>query len=339
MVRLKDIAEHVGVSVMTVSKALRDEPDVSPGTKTRIKLAAQQMGYVPDSSAQGLRTRTTKLFGLVVSSCADPFLSRVVLAIEQCSYEMGYDVLLAQNANIPEREEACIRRFLSRRVDGIFLAPVARMSTEAPIFRELHSRGIPTVILGPPPPYCAQFPNVTADDVLAGYAVTQHLLQLGHRRIAFFTGPLPSIAEQARFEGYRRGLSEVGLDLQDRFVFQAGKTIEDGEKAAKQMLSERCDATAVQAVNDLVAVGCMRELHAQGIRIPQDISVAGFGNIPLSDSVLTPLSTISQPKHRLGVAAAAAMLQLLRGKQPENGVLPAELIVRASTGRARASAI
>src|SRR5215216_6262738 len=131
MVRLKDIAARAGVSVMTVSKALRDEPDVSPATKTRIKLLAQQLGYVPDSSAQGLRTKTTKLFGLAISSMTNPIFSRVVLAIEQRAYELGYEVLLAHTLNIPEREEACIRRFMARRVDGLFISPVYRIANEA----------------------------------------------------------------------------------------------------------------------------------------------------------------------------------------------------------------
>src|SRR5437879_2920081 len=126
MIRLKDIAQRAGVSVMTVSKALRDAHDVSATTKTRIKLLAQQLGYVPDSSAQGLRTRTTKLFGLAVSSLTNPIFSRVVLAIEERAYELGYDVLLAHTLNVPESEEACIRRFLSRRLHGLFICPVSR---------------------------------------------------------------------------------------------------------------------------------------------------------------------------------------------------------------------
>jgi DNA-binding LacI/PurR family transcriptional regulator len=145
MVRLKDIAERAGVSVMTVSKALRDEPDVSAATKARIKALAEQLGYVPDSTAQGLRTRTSKLFGLAISSPTNPIFSRVLLAIEERAYAMGYELLLAHTHNQPEREEACIRRFLSRRVDGLFIAPVYRMSTEAPIYQELLARKIPTV--------------------------------------------------------------------------------------------------------------------------------------------------------------------------------------------------
>src|SRR5262245_28493851 len=111
MVRLKDIALRAGVSVMTVSKALRDEPDVSAATKTRVKLLAQQMGYVPDSTAQGLRTRTTKIFGVIISAMTNPIFARLVLALEERAHQLGYDILLAHSLNIAEREEACIRRF------------------------------------------------------------------------------------------------------------------------------------------------------------------------------------------------------------------------------------
>src|SRR5690242_15954181 len=134
MVRLKDIAVRAGVSVMTVSKALRDEPDVSASTKTRLKLMAQQMGYVPDSTAQGLRTRTTKLFGLVIPATTDPTVARMVLALEERAHELGYDLILVHTLNTPEREESSIRRMLSRRVDGIFVSPVYRIAPEARIY-------------------------------------------------------------------------------------------------------------------------------------------------------------------------------------------------------------
>src|SRR5580765_343519 len=142
MIRLKDIAERAGVSVMTVSKALRDAHDVSAATKTRVKLLAQQLGYVPDSSAQGLRTRNTRLFGVVLPSCADPFYGRVILALEERAYELGYDLLLTQSMNIPEREEACIRRCLSRRVEGLFVIPAYRTHADGRLFAEVKARSI-----------------------------------------------------------------------------------------------------------------------------------------------------------------------------------------------------
>src|ERR1044071_564746 len=339
MIRLKDIAERAGVSIMTVSKALRDAHDVSATTKTRIKLLAQQLGYVPDSSAQGLRTRTTRFFGLAVSSLTDPIFSRLVLAIEERAYELGYDVLLAHSLNIPEREEACLRRFLSMRVDGGFIAPVYRMGTEARIYQELASRRIPTVLLGQSAPFCAQFPSVAPDDLPGSYGATKHLLKSGHKRIAFFAGPLVAPWSNERFEGYRRALREAGLDVDDKLVFQAGRGIEDGTKAALQMINENCAVTAVQCVNDLVAVGCCQALLKQGLKIPADISVVGFGNILLSEHYAVPLTTVRQPKFRLGVAAVESMQQILQGRQVESKRLPAELIIRASSGIAPATEV
>jgi LacI family transcriptional regulator len=331
MVRLKDIARHAGVSVMTVSKALRDEPDVSAATKARIKLLAQQMGYVPDSSAQGLRNRTTKLFGLVIPSSTNPIFARVVFAIEERAHELGYDILLAHTHNLPAREEACIRRLLSRRVDGLFISPVYRFEAEARIYQEVLARQIPTVLIGPPAPFCKSFVSVEIDEQVASHTATQHLLKLGHKRIAYLTGPPTAPWVHERFEGYRHALREAGLDVDDKLVFQAGSTIEDGTKAAVQMLHESCGATAVQAVNDLVAIGCADALLSKGWRIPEDISLVGFGNIMTAEYFRVPLTTIRQPKYRLGLAAVEAMINLLKGQHVETKRLPAELIERKST--------
>ncbi len=332
MVRLKDIAGKAGVSLMTVSKALRDEPDVSAATKARIKLLAQQMGYLPDSSAQGLRTRTTRLFGLVIPSLANPIYSRIILALQERAFELGYDVILAYTFNLPEREESCICRLLSRRVDGLFISPVYRLATEAHIYQELLARRVPVVILGHLAPFCANFLNVEGDDIAGGYAVTQHFLKLGHRRIAFLAGPPGNPWSRERFEGYRRALREGNLDVDDKLVFEAGRTIEDGVRAAAQLMHESPDATAIQASTDLIAAGCSDILLRQGLKIPNDISVAGFGGTMLGEYFRVPLTTVNQPKHRLGLAAVDAMLQLLRGLRPEPKRLPAELIVRASSG-------
>jgi DNA-binding LacI/PurR family transcriptional regulator len=337
MVRLKDIAERASVSVMTVSKALRDEPDVSVATKSRIKLLAQQMGYVPDSTAQGLRTRTTKLFGLVISSMTDPVYARVVLAIEERAHELGYDIMLMHTLNSAEREDTCVRRLLSRRVDGLFIAPVYRMDPDARIYQELLARRTPTVLLGPPAKFCSQFVSVQVDDALASYAATQHLLKLGHQRIAFLAGPSAAPWSQERFEGYRRALREAGSDVDDRLLFQAGSTVEDGVKAATQMLNETCNATAVQAANDLIAIGFADALLNQGIRIPDDLSIVGFGNMLASEYFRVPLTTVRQPKFRLGTAAMDIMIQIMRGQPVESKRLPAELVVRASTGAPKAA--
>lgn len=336
MVRLKDIAQIAGVSVMTVSKALRDEPDVSAATKARIKQLAQQSGYVPDSSAQGLRTKTSRLLGLVLPAPTNPVYARVLLAIEERAQELGYDLLLAHTLNKPEREDHVLRRFLSRRVDGLFITPVYRFEAEARIYQEIASRKIPTVLLGPPAPFCKNFPAIEIEEALASYHAARHLIELGHRRIAYLTGPPATPWAHDRFEGYRRALREAGIEVDDRLVFAAGSTIEDGTKATLQLLNEGCHPTAIQAVSDLVAIGCAETLLAQGLKIPGDISLAGFGNILLAEFYRVPLTTVSQPKHRLGMAAMDTMASLIRGEPQPSRRLPAELVARQSTAGPRA---
>ena len=316
---------------MTVSKALRDEPDVSAATKARIKALAQQMGYVPDSSAQGLRTRTTNFSAWSSRPSPTPIFARIVFAIEERARELGYDILLAHTHNLPDREEQSIRRLLSRRVDGLFISPVYRFEAEARIYQEMLARQTPIVLLGPPAPFCKSFVSMEIEELVSSYNATRHLLKLGHKRIAYLTGPPVAPWAHERFEGYRRALREANLEVDDKLVFQAGSTIEDGTKAALQMLNENCHATAVQAVTDLVAIGCAETLLAQGLKIPDDISVAGFGNIMVAEYFRVPLTTVRQPKFRLGIAAVDAMMTLLRGQPAQPQRLTAELIERQST--------
>src|ERR1700722_7421726 len=248
-VRLKDIAARAGVSLMKVSKAMREASDVSAQTRARIRLLAQQMGYVPNSMAQGLRNRITRLLGLVLSSVSDPIFTGAVAAIEEGARGLGCDLLLAHTLNSPEREEACIRRLLARRVDGLFIFPTYRLSPTAAIYDVLLQRQPPTVILGHSAPFCAQFQNVESDDRSGSHEMTRHLLELGHKRIAFLCGPPGSPWAQDRLEGYRRALREEQIEPDDRLIFTAGASIEDGGKAALQMLNESVSVTAIQAAN------------------------------------------------------------------------------------------
>ena len=331
MVKLKDIAERAGVSIMTVSKALRDKKDIAPGTRARIQKIAVDMRYVPDLSAQLMRSRKTKLFGLIISAATNPIYARIVMAIEERAYELGYDLLFAHSLNQPTREEACIRRFLLRRVDGLFIVPVYRLSPSAPAYEEITRLKVPAVILGQRGLFCSSFPNVETDDMAASQAVTKHLIDLGHRRIAYFTGQPVSPSAQERYEGYRRALREANIEVDDKLIFNAGSTIEEGEKAALQMLNEQPKATAVQAANDLVAIGAADVFLNQGISIPKDLSVAGFGNILVSEYFRVPLTTVRQPKLRLGYAAMDLMQSLLEGGSAQSKRLRAEVIARAST--------
>ncbi len=331
MVKLKHIAERAGVSIMTVSKALRESKDIAPATRSKLRRLAEEMGYVPDLSAQLMRSGKTRLFGLIISAATNPIYARIMMAIEERAHELGYDLMFAHSLNQTSREESCIRRFLLRRVDGLFITPVYRLTPNAPAYEELKRFKVPTVILGHRGLFCSTFANVETDDIAASQAVTRHLIELGHKRIAYFTGAPVSPSAQERYEGYRRALREANLELDERLVFNAGSTIEEGEKAALQMLNENPGATAVQAVNDLVAIGAADVFLNQGITVPQQLSIAGFGNILVSEYFRVPLTTVRQPKLRLGYAAMDTMQALLRGEPPESKRLRAEVIARAST--------
>jgi len=328
--RLKDIAAHAGVSIMTVSKALRGAPDVAAETRARIRALAQQMGYVPNTMAQGLRRGATRLLGLILPTVANPIYSRTVAAIEEGAHELGYDLVIAHSLGIAEREEACIRRLLSRRVDGLFISPVYRMAPQAGVYEELAARLGAVVILGHRAPFCAGFCNVESDDIAGSQAVTHHLVCLGHKRIAFLCGT-PSPWAQERLEGYRRGLRDAGIEPDDALIFSAGAAIEEGETAALQMFNESTKMTAIQSASDLTAIGAATLFLKQGLQIPTDFSIAGFGNVLTSEYFRVPLTTVRQPKLRLGVAAVEMMQRILRGERPETRRLPAELIIRAST--------
>ncbi|HEX4342325.1 MAG TPA: substrate-binding domain-containing protein, partial [Verrucomicrobiae bacterium] len=195
------------------------------------------------------------------------------------------------------------------------------------------ARKIPVILLGPNAPFCSRFFGIDTGDLLGSYAVTQHLLKLGHRKIAFLAGPPAATWAKDRFEGYRRALREVDLEVDESLVFQSGTTIEDGLKTALQMMNENCTATAVQAINDLVAIGCANAYLTQGVTIPDDLSIAGYGNLMTAEHYRIPLTTVRQPKARLGHAAMDMMQQLLRGQKPEIRRLTAEISIRDSTGR------
>ena len=217
--------------------------------------------------------------------------------------------------------------------------PAYRLTHDGRIYQELLARRVPTVLMGHITPFCGGFANVESDDLLGSYFATRHLMKLGHKRVAFLSGPPGTPWSTERLEGYRRALREDGIDMDDKLVFQAGRSIEDGSKAALQLINEASDATAIHTVNDTVAIGCMETLLQQGLQVPRDVSVVGFGNITMAQHFRVPLTTCRQPKYRLGVAAMESMQQLLKGVLPETKRLSAELIVRESSGTAPAASM
>ncbi len=331
MVRLKDIAEKAGVSIMTVSKALNDAPDISAKTKIRIRTIAEQLGYVPDVLARGLRSRKTRLIGLIISASTNPYFARVVMGIEDKAYEQGYDLLLAHNYNKIEREEKVIQRFINRRVECLFISPVYRLEPVSEVYDELLLSKIPTIILGHCAPFCSQFVSISTDDLYCSYLATKHLLELGHRKIAFFSGPSVAPWSRERLKGYIQAIKEFDIEPDEKLIFTSGSRIEDGYNTASQLISENIEFTAIQSVNDLIAIGAINCLLKNNYKIPQQVSVIGFGDILLSEHFKIPLTTINQPKYRIGIAAIETMNAMLQGKNVSSQRIKGELVIREST--------
>lgn len=331
MARLTDIAKIAGVSVMTVSKALRNAPDISPHTKQKIKKIAEELGYVPNFMARSLRSRKTLLIGLVISSVTNPFFSRVIMAVEEKSFETGYDLLLAQTYNSIEREEKILKRLMARHVDGILISPVYRLETKSEVYDELLVKNIPLVLLGHPSDFCQRFPYVSANDYELSYMATKHLISLGHKRIAFLASHGFYPWSSNRLNGYIKALHESNIEVDERLILAIGSRIEDGFQAAEQIVSEGVEFTAIQAVNDLVAIGAMNYLISKGIKVPEQVSIVGFGNILMSETCSVPLTTINQPKYRLGAAGFDLLLTKMLGKDVESKMLEGELIIRKSS--------
>lgn len=202
-------------------------------------------------------------------------------------------------------------------LEGIFVAPVPRLGTDSSIYRNSPATAAASSSSESLPiSACRAFARVAAHEVAASRDVTQHLLGLGHRRIAFLAGPTLAPSAPARLEGYRRALRDAGVEIHDRLVFDARSTIDEGYQAGLELVRESLGVTALQAVNDLVAIGALNALVAQGIRIPEDVSVAGFGNLLTAENARVALTTVREPKFRLGMAAMEVMQQLLKGGPP-----------------------
>lgn len=337
MVRIKDIAERLGLSLMTVSRALRNSTDVAPATRARVQQIAREMGYVLDVTARGLRTGNTSLIGAVIPSLADPFFARFAAGLEETLAEQGYELILIQSLNQPGREETALRKLVSRRVDGVVIWPAPRLAvTIGDPYTALRLPAGRVLLAGPSPFATAGYPVVAAYEARGAREAVAHLCALGHFRIACLRGPVMSPLARERFEGFVQGMREAGRPVDDELVFNAGWTFEEGQAALVQMLHEGRDPTAIVAVNDLVALGAMAALKHQGRRVPEDVSVVGHGNLPVAVHSPIPLTTVRVPKHALGVNTAVQMIRLLHGETVTPPRLPTELVVRHSTGPVRA---
>lgn len=329
-VSIKDIAQAAGVSHPTVSRALRGDRRISAETADRIVTLARKMGYTPSAAARSLVTRRTHTIGVVVTSIADPFVSEVVDGIEAEVAEHDFALILALSRSEPDREISVVRLLSEHRVDGIVVAAsrVGALYDEA-----LASLQVPLVLLNNQAD-AAGAHSVEVDDVRGAHVAIAHLISLGHRRIGFIGCPDRPRSNARRYQGYLEALRDHGLLFDESLAVvgpTAGGDLEQGEAAMALLLDLRQPPTAVFCYNDITAIGALRLGHQRGIAVPQQVSLVGFDDVREASLVTPALTTVSQPRYRMGRAAAAMLIALLGGEVAHDTVIVPQLVIREST--------
>lgn len=334
MATLKQIASSLNLSVMAVSKALRDAPDISVATKARVQAEARRRNYIPNRAAQNLRLQRSGLLGVVVPQINHTYYSNLVWGVERQAEAAGLQVMLAHSLDRADNEMREVQKLISRQVEALLLVPAVRWQHRLATLDLVRASQMPTVLLDAYPAGAENYPNVTwavCDDQRGGQLATEHLLELGHREILFLAGPNGSSSSAGRFSGYQRALAAAGVTYSDTRVYLADKDIGSGRKAMAQALSEKAPFTAVVAHNDSVAIGAVDTLLQQGFRIPEDVSIVGFGDGVLAGNFRVPLTTVRAPQMEIGETAVRLAIELQKGAPVQPRHLPVEIIVRGST--------
>ncbi len=333
-VTLNDIAKIAGVSHTTVSRALKGHPALAPKTIERIREIADELGYVPNTVARGLKTNRSRILGVIVRRIGDPYFTDVQRGIEDYLHAHNYRMILASSKKSPEREADIVRAMSEHRVDGVIICS----SKVNPIYKEkLKKFGMPTVFIN----YQEQETDVLAvqhDNVQGGRELVSHLIELGHTKIAYLGHAYAGRINQDRLEGFHQAMALAGLPVNPNYLLECDRgSPEDGAKAIRPLLQMDTPPTALVCYNDMMAIGAIHGLRAGGWQIPKDCSITGFDNIPLASFVDPSLTTWHQPRYEMGTQAAMTMLEYLQCRdaglpfKPQINVLAGELIHRQST--------
>lgn len=331
-VRMADVARQAGVSLMTVSRVVNNKGDVSADTRQHVQTTIKQLGYRPSDVARGLVTKRTGAIGLVVPDVSNPYFSEIVRGAEHVAYAKNYSVLLCNTEEDTKRELAVLQSLEEKRVDGIVLCS-SRLAEDE--LEEAISRHPAAVLVNRRLEFTderAGVGAVTLDDVAGGQRGTQHLLDSGHRAIGFLAGPPTSYSGRGRKEGYRTAMTAAGVLPPSEWIIHCAPTVEGGRLRAHELLGNQPELTALFCFNDLVAIGALQTCVDLGIKVPSDIAVVGFDDIPLAALVTPALTTCRVSRYELGTRAMDLLLERIDGCTDEcqEIVLPTELVVRNS---------
>lgn len=329
-----DVARHAGVSPMTVSRVINGESNVREETRERVTLAIRKLGYKPNLAARSLATAQTLRIGLLYSNPSAAYLSEFLLgSLDQCSRSAVQ--LVVEKFDSDEADKAGIDELIASGIDGVILPPP--LCDSKSIVRKLAKAGIPSVLVatGLPP---RQSSAIRIDDMHAAEAMTQHLLQLGHRRIGFIKGHPNQTASQQRLEGYLAALKAAGVEPEPDLITQGFFTYHSGLAASDQLLDLKAPPTAIFASNDDMAAAAISVAHRRGLDVPADLTVAGFDDTALATTMWPELTTIRQPVADMSRRAVLMLLAAIRRKndgeveKPVSEVMAFDLIRRNSDG-------
>jgi DNA-binding LacI/PurR family transcriptional regulator len=327
-VSIYDVAKRAKVSPSTVSRALQDHPRIGAITKKRIQELAKEMGYVPNTVAKSLVANQTWTIGIELAVISDPFMGRVVEGVEQAAIEVGFNVFVSTSQHDHQREIAGIEMLQKRRVDGIIVL-ASHLFYQYPQFFERSK--IPIVFINEQKPGKTMH-FVSIDDVHGAQLAVEHVLALGHCRIGYVGVTTRARSNQYRLKGYQDALEAANMASDPALIFTSDNIKDDakvGEASLEPLLA--AGATAVFCYNDTTAMGLLAACHKRGIFVPDNLSIIGFDDIDMAAYTHPPLTTIRQPRFELGQRAMQMMLDLLAGQEPENQIVPGELVVRQTT--------
>ncbi len=337
-VTIKDIARELGISPSTVSRALKDHPDISKETKKLVHALAEKLNYQPNIVALNLRQKKTNTLGVIIPELVHFFFSTVISGIEDVAYQAGYSVILAHSNESYEREKTDIKALFNSRVDGMLIS----LSRETRNFEHIESiiaKGVPIVF------YDRMYnnpstSNVIVDDYVGAKEAVEHLIDQGYKRIAHLEGAPGLLISQDRKRGYMDALLEHQMTIKDSFIQECPSgNQEDGYQVTKKLLAMSLPPDAIFANNDPMAIGAMIAIKEKRIKIPQDIGLVGFSNWSVGSLIDPPLTTVDQPGFEMGQEAARLLIRQIevadkdQEPQPETKILKTKLIVRDSSIR------
>ena len=332
-VTIDRIAREAGVSLTTVSRALNNRPDIHPETRARILAIAQELGYTPSAIARGLATQRTHTIGLAVRTHLDAWAAQILLPIEETARDLGYEVFVSMHHAEAEREHSVLRAFYSRHVEGMIVVSSV-LGEDIPALQE--STGIPIVLISPLVQASHRY-TVQTNDFGGARSATQYLIHLGHRRIAHISAPEWTTPGRDRLRGYRAALEAHGIPWNPELVFEGDAHETGGSEGVQALLTLANAPTALLCFNDLTAVGVFHGARMKGVRIPADLSVAGFDDVPMAQYLDPPLTTCHQDMEALGGQAIRMLLDLIAGRNTQAPIVLDTVLVKRLSCAPRAA--